>query len=182
LIIFAYLLGALWFFLPAGIANGIPVILAKLPLLRGWNAPLDGGKMYRGKHVLGKNKTWRGLLGGSLLAGLVALLQYAFNFKLPGFQLVTSPGLAFAIGFLMGFGALIGDAIESFFKRQRDIGPGNAWFPLDQLDYIFGGLLLSYPLAKPSLLLMLTVIIAWFGVHLFSVYAGYLTGLRDKPI
>ncbi len=182
MIVLAYILGALWFFLSAGIANGVPVILARLPLLRDWKIPLDCGKKYRGKRWLGDNKTWRGLLGGSLLGGLTALLQYAFNFKLPGFQLVTSPGLAFAIGFLMGFGALIGDAIESFFKRQRDIGPGNAWFPFDQLDYIFGGLLMSYPLAKPSWLLMLTVVIAWFGVHLFSVYAGYLTGLRDKPI
>jgi CDP-2,3-bis-(O-geranylgeranyl)-sn-glycerol synthase len=180
--VLTYILGALWFFLPAGLANGAPVILAKLPLLKDWKAPLDCGHKYRGKRWLGDNKTWRGLLGGSLLGGLTALLQYTFNVKVPGLQLVSSPALAFTIGFLMGFGALLGDAIKSLFKRQRDIQPGNAWFPFDQLDYTFGGLLVSYPLAKPSGLLMLTVVMLWFCVHLLSVYTGYKVGLRDKPI
>lgn len=183
MILATYILAALWFFLPAGAANGLPVILSKLPVLRNWKAPLDGNKTWRGHPIFGHNKTWRGLIGGSLVAGLISLVQYLLlDYKLVGVPLVTSAGMGFAIGLLMGLGALIGDAAESFFKRQKGVKPGSAWFPFDQLDYIFGGLLLSYPLARPSWKIMIAVCITWFGVHLFSVYAGYLVGLRDKPI
>jgi CDP-2,3-bis-(O-geranylgeranyl)-sn-glycerol synthase len=66
-------LRALWLFLPAYTANMAPVIVAKL--IPGWNAPIDGGRLAKdGRRVLGAGKTWRGLAGGAVVGGIVALL------------------------------------------------------------------------------------------------------------
>lgn len=58
------ILFVLWFFAPAGVANVTPILVAKLPGLREWSAPMDFGFTYRGKRVFGKHKTWRGFITG----------------------------------------------------------------------------------------------------------------------
>ena len=100
-------LHALIFFLPAGISNMVPVFASKLPVLRNWNTPLDFGKTYKGKRIFGKNKTWRGLLSGIVAGTLVAMLVYSTYWHVDL--------LAVLIGSSMSAGALIGDAVESFF-------------------------------------------------------------------
>jgi hypothetical protein len=37
---------ALWFFLPAGVANAAPVFANKIPVLNRWKTPMDFGKSY----------------------------------------------------------------------------------------------------------------------------------------
>lgn len=169
------LIWAIWLFLPAGIANAAPVFASRLPLLKHWKAPLDAGKSYRGIRMLGNNKTWRGLIFGVIVAGLVALLQSA------AYE-ASYPSPIFIFGILLGFGALAGDAVESFFKRQKGVLAGESWFPFDQTDYIIGGLLLSWPLADYSISQAVTIFIVYFGLHLIVSYLGYLTGLKNKPI
>ena len=65
---------ALWFFLPAGLANGAPVIANKVPLINKWITPLDFGKTWGGKRIFGSNKTWRGLVVGGLTGGVASLV------------------------------------------------------------------------------------------------------------
>ena len=183
MIVGSYILAALWFFLPAGAGNAAPVLANKIPVLRDWKTPLDFGKNFRGKRILGDNKTWRGLLFGTLLAGLVGLLQYALvTHRVAGLWIEHIPILNFWAGSLLGLGALLGDALESFFKRQLGVASGNLWFPFDQIDYIVGGLMVSYFLVEISWQLVISIFVTWFGVHLVAVYLGYLLGLRDKPI
>lgn len=167
---------AFWFFLPAGIANLSPVIATRLPLLKNWKAPLDMGKTINGQRVLGANKTWRGLLFGALMAAITAGMIYQYG------EYQQSLLAAVLVGALMGFGALLGDAIESFFKRRRGVKPGDAWFPFDQTDYIIGGLLLVAPFTDISLKLAVTVFLLYFLLHVVTSYIGYLVGLKDKPI
>lgn len=152
----------------------IPVLASKLPVLRDWNAPLDGGKSYRGKRIFGKNKTWRGLISGTIAGTLVAMAVYGLFSDLHG-KLVL-------VGAMMSAGALVGDAVESFFKRQRGIQSGKAWFPFDQTDYIIGGLVFTLPFGILPLWLIIWVFIMYFGLHLISSYIGYLLGLKDEPI
>ncbi len=170
---------ALWFFLPAGIANMAPVIAARLPVLRHWQTPIDLGVTWRGKPLFGKNKTWRGLLFGTLCAGLVALLQFYLFMPYVG-----AAGEAILLGLSLGFGALAGDAIASFFKRQRGVPAGKSWIPFDQTDYILGGLALAYPVAHGvlTLPLVLTVIVLYGGLHVLVSYIGYLLGLKKSAI
>jgi CDP-2,3-bis-(O-geranylgeranyl)-sn-glycerol synthase len=152
----------------------VPVFASKLPVLRNWNTPLDFGKTYKGKRIFGKNKTWRGLLFGIVSGTLVAMLVYSTYWHVDL--------LAVLIGSSMSAGALIGDAVESFFKRQRGIPSGKAWFPFDQTDYVIGGLLFTLPFGILPLWLVVWVFIVYFSLHLISSYIGYLLGLKDAPI
>lgn len=169
------LIDAFWFFLPAGIANMSPVLANRLPVIRQWKTPIDIGKSVDGHRILGDNKTWRGLVFGAFMGSAVCVLQQLLT---PDYSLSA----AIVIGGAMGAGALIGDAIESFFKRRQGIKPGNAWFPFDQTDYIIGGLLFVAPFAPLNTSLVLAVFILYFVLHVVTSYVGFLVGLKSKPI
>lgn len=164
------------FFLPAGAANMAPLFANKIPVLNAWKTPLDLGKSYKNTRIFGQNKTFRGLLCGVILASIVAFVLY----QLYSFPYSTA---TFVLGgALMGLGALLGDAVESFFKRRAGVRPGNAWFPFDQLDYILGGLLVSYPVLMPSAATIVRIIVLYFGLHLLVSYIGFLLGFKEKRI
>jgi hypothetical protein len=79
---------------------------------------------------------------------------------------------------------LAGDAVASFLKRQRDIPAGSSWIPVDQTDYIIGGLIMIYPLIPDQLtttIALLTIAI-YMLLHVVVSYFGYLLGLKKKPI
>lgn len=175
---------ALWFFLPAGIANATPVFANRVPFLNRWTTPLDFGHSLRGRRLFGANKTWRGLVFGTLVGALTAGLMYAvypeFAFRL---NFVNNPmAQMVALGGLLGAGALIGDAVESLLKRQLGVPPGESWFPFDQVDYIFGGIILCSLVYTLQPLQSLTILVVYFGLHLVTSYIGFLLGLKDKPI
>jgi CDP-2,3-bis-(O-geranylgeranyl)-sn-glycerol synthase len=138
---------ALWLMLPAYVANMAPVFLVKL--FPRWNRPIDGGRVHRdGTRLLGDGKTWRGLIGGSIVAALFAMLQaHVLRFwdGLTDFG-VTESGHFWApllIGFAFGLGALVGDAVKSYLKRRSGRPRGAPWVGPDQLDFVFGGLLFA---------------------------------------
>lgn len=181
------ILFAIWFFLPAGLANFAPIVANYIPGFRKWNAPLDFGLKFRGQRVFGPNKTWRGLVAGIVLSTITLGLQvWAFNNfgwaqdianNINYFILPT-----YVLGPLFAIGALGGDALASFFKRQRHVEPGESWFPLDQLDYVVGGLIASFFVIQLTLREYLAVIVVWFCAHLLFVYIGYVLGIRDAKI
>jgi CDP-2,3-bis-(O-geranylgeranyl)-sn-glycerol synthase len=167
---------ALLFFLPAGISNMTPVLASRLPGLRAWRTPIDLGRTFRGKRLLGPNKTWRGLVCGTIAGTLTGILIYGSLFT------DENKLTLICVWAAMSFGALVGDAVESFFKRQRGIVSGQAWFPFDQTDYIIGGLLFILPFGILPLWLVVWIFVIYFGLHLVSSYVGYLLGLKDQPI
>ena len=178
---------ALWFFLPAAIANVVPIFVAPLPGLRRYNAPMDCGLTYRGKRLLGAHKTWRGLITGLLFATLTLWLQQLGAAHIDWIRHATSqvdyttlPTLI--LGPLFAIGALGGDALESFFKRQRGVAPGHGWFPFDQLDYIIGGALITMPFVQLTILQYVWLIVLWLIVHVISTYIGYFLGLKERPL
>lgn len=176
---------AIWFLLPAGLANSSPLLLNKLPLIKKIDTPVDFGYTFRGKRIFGENKRWRGLIFGAIIGAIVGLIQYYLN---PSFINdlsinTTNPALFMsALGALQGFGALFGDAVESFFKRQRDIKPGQSWFPFDQIDFILGACLFSSILVVLSIKEYLIILLVWWALHVISTYFGYLLGIRDQAI
>lgn len=172
-----YLLNAFLFFLPAGIANASPVFATRIPLLKRFSTPLDFGRSWRGQRIFGNNKTWRGLLFGTLMGGVTSLL--VSYFLIPN---SADAWYTFLIGAALGAGALTGDAVESFLKRRRGIAAGSSWFPFDQIDYIIGGLVFVYPLTLIPVILMAGILILYFGLHLLVSYIGYLTGFKSSPI
>jgi CDP-archaeol synthase len=111
------------------IANLVPWLVGRVVSHR-WSAPLDCGLVLRdGQRLLGSHKTWRGLLAGSLAAGLLAQLL----------------GLGFTLG--IGFGALslLGDALSSSIKRRLRRSPGSDVPGLDQLPEALLPLLVFAP-------------------------------------
>ena len=82
-------------------------------------------------------KTWEGLVGALLLSTTAAMLMahYWGDTKLGG----LTPLHAAALGPLLGFGAVLGDLVESVFKRDSGVKDSGSFFPgiggiLDLLD------------------------------------------------
>lgn len=178
---------AFWFLLPAALANAAPVFSAKFPLLNKLDAPIDGGKSWRGHRLLGPHKTWRGLISGIVVATLVLWLQQVLYVQTDwakwiaaGVDYTVLPVLLLGPAFAIG--ALGGDAIESFFKRARGVKSGKAWFPFDQLDYIIGSVLISlfFVILTPAQYVWIFVV--YFVLHLLVSYIGFKVGLKDEPI
>jgi CDP-2,3-bis-(O-geranylgeranyl)-sn-glycerol synthase len=181
------ILFSLWFFMPAGFANSTPIIAAHLPGLSNLNLPMDLGRTFRGKRIFGEHKTWRGLLIGLLVGVLIVWLQ-ALAYRHYGWaQSIASPldygTISFmALGTALGVGALMGDAIESFLKRQFNIASGHTWFPFDQLDFVIGGTLLSAVYVRLPAKDYVFILFIWFGMHLLFSYIGFLLKLKERPL
>lgn len=180
------LLLVLWFFLPAGLANAAPIFAAHVPQFKAWSFPLDGYATFRGKRLLGDHKTVRGLLSGILVGIATTSLQVMLYTYLPPVRTyitldytTINPVL---FGILASLGALTGDALKSFFKRQLGIAPGKTWFPFDQLDYIFGGIALTYPYVHLSLSQYVLLVLAWFLLHPLATFFGYELQLKEAPL
>jgi CDP-2,3-bis-(O-geranylgeranyl)-sn-glycerol synthase len=181
-----HILFALWFFTPAGLANAAPVFANRVPLLSRLGMPIDAGKKFRGKRIFGDHKTVRGIVVGTLVGSLTGYLQYLAYANIPwirSFSIITYTGWqGLALGTLLGFGALAGDAIKSFFKRQFSVPSGKAWFPFDQTDYIIGGLALSTIVVTLPINRYPLIALVWFLIHPVATFIAWLLGLKDSPI
>jgi CDP-2,3-bis-(O-geranylgeranyl)-sn-glycerol synthase len=181
------ILFSLWFFLPAGVANVTPILVSRLPFLKYWNAPLDSGKQFRKKRIFGTHKTWRGLVCGVLFGTLVACFQVLLYRHFQDVRTIAAPlsysnDTALILGALLSLGALIGDSIESFMKRQIEVSDGKSWFPFDQLDYVIGGLLLATVYTRLPAIDYVLIVIVWFVLHIVFSYLGYKLYLKAEPI
>lgn len=178
---------ALWFFLPAGLANAAPVFASRMPVLARLNIPIDAGRHFRGKRIFGDHKTVRGFFAGVFVAAVTGLIQYfAYgniawirHFSLVSYDSVSK---SIMLGVVLGFGALLGDAVKSFFKRQFSVPSGKAWFPFDQVDYIVGGLLFSSIIIDLPHSAYWWMGFIWFLIHPIATFFAWLLGLKDSPI
>ena len=87
------------------------------------------------------NKTVEGAFG-SVLGGILGTIVSKFIFSIPGLSLTA----VILIGVTMGISAMIGDLIESMFKRDAGVKDSSALIPghggmLDKLD----GMLVAGP-------------------------------------
>jgi CDP-2,3-bis-(O-geranylgeranyl)-sn-glycerol synthase len=159
---------AFWIIIPAYIANASA-------LLAGGGTPIDLGRTWKdGKRILGDGKTWQGLFAGTFIGmtagfGLSAVAKYAalIEFPIPLTGFMGFP-LMIPLIFSLCFGALLGDIIESFFKRRVGKNRGEDWMPFDQLDFICGVLLISFLMSTTLHLLGFTTT-NWFLSN-FSIY------------
>lgn len=132
---------AFWIIIPVYVANASAVIV-------GGGTPIDFGKNWKdGRRILGDGKTWRGLCSGTFLGmtagfGLTVAASYLSTTEYDSFHLTNFEGfpLMILILFALCFGALLGDLIESFFKRRIGKDRGQDWIPFDQLDFLIGAL------------------------------------------
>ncbi len=169
--------------LPAAIATIMPVFAKKIFKDR-LSTPIDFNKAYKGKPIFGRNKTYRGFAFGVMAAVLAAYAQKKFY----SFQIIKSISLVdyatiniFLWGFLMGFGALAGDLIKSFFKRRIGIEPGRPWLFFDQADFIIGSLLFTSPIYLPDLKILSAIIGTGPFIALIVSRASHWLKIRENP-
>lgn len=157
---------AIWFILPAYVANATPVVL-------GGGAPIDGGRLFTdGRPIFGAGKTIRGFLVGLIAGSLLATIQ--------GFM-VGEPCTYPMLGLLLALGALIGDLAGSFIKRRMGIRSGGAAPGLDQLSFLIFALILASPIVIPKWEIILVLILITPPIHLGTNFAGYKLGLKREP-
>ncbi|MFN3301915.1 MAG: CDP-archaeol synthase [Patescibacteria group bacterium] len=161
----------IWFFLPAYAAN----IAASIFKFKFLDFPIS-------KKIFGSHKTYAGFFSGTIFAIFIVLIQKIF-FNLSFFQKISYLNYSknfLLIGFLLGFGALFGDLIKSFFKRRLKIQPGQRWIPFDQIDYTLGALLFISFIWLPSLEFIFISIILNFFLHIFINHLGFWLALRKS--
>ncbi len=169
------LIQIIWIIIPAYIANGTPVVVAKLLSSRNIiRHPIDFGKIFiDGRRVLGDSKSWEGLLSG-IIAGLItSLLQY----------FIEDSSIVIVRGFILSIGAMAGDIIGAFIKRRIGLKPGEPLPIVDQLMFIVIALSLaiSLNLIKITLVQFIFVLLLTFFLHIITNYIAYKLNLKDVP-
>ena len=177
----------LWLYLPGFIANTFAMMWGKWLPKTGYGPwPIDGGRTLKdGNRMLGDGKTWNGLIGGSLTAGLLCMLQVAIvGTKFDEASVFVSPLIgsdgawfsiggtwltAYVLGTFLGFACLVGDMTGSFFKRRRGLkregevsskAPLLDTLPFAIMVFLWGQLFLGPSLlASSELLLPMAIIV-----------------------
>jgi len=172
------ILSCFYFMLPAYFANMAPVIVRKINFL---NFPIDLNKKINNKAIFGKNKTWRGLFFGILFAVVISYIQYILykNEFFIGLSFIDYSNWLL-IGLLLGFGAIMGDLIESFVKRRLNYGPGKPFVPWDQLDFIFGALVFIYPIISLSFDKVFIILTLSFVLHIIVNHTAFYLRIRKE--
>ncbi|MEA4957369.1 hypothetical protein SDC9_34124 [bioreactor metagenome] len=157
-------LSAVYFIMPAYIAN-----LSGLAF--GGTTPVDFGRSFiDGRRIIGDGVTWKGLIFGTITGTLVGAIEGI---------LIWDPVYGIIIGFLLSFGALLGDAAGSFIKRRIGIGRGKPAPILDQLDFIAGALILASLYTTISIETVIIIAVLTLIIHLISNMIAYLIGMKD---
>ena len=171
----------LYLMLPAYLANMAPVLGKNI--LKPLAIPIDFGKKWKGKPILGKNKTWRGVVLAAITSTIIFLLQ-AYLYKFPSMKaisLIDYSSASLWIGILLGLGAIAGDSIESFFKRRAKIKSGQPWIPFDQVDFTIGALALTAIVYFPGWInALIIILISAIGHILINHLAFYLKIRKEK--
>ncbi len=162
---------AIWFILPAYVANGAPVVLARFIKNR---HPMDfGRKFIDGRRILGDSKSWEGFVFGVLCGTLTAIFQ---SYLLDNYVLLIR-------GFILSVGALVGDCLGAFIKRRLGLPPGSPAPLLDQLSFLVVAMGLAYAFHMYTLNIYQTIFLIVLTpiLHVVSNAIAYLLKLKNVP-
>ncbi|WP_328187990.1 CDP-archaeol synthase [Marinobacter sp. OP 3.4] len=154
-----------WLLVLLILANGSPVVAARLASHR-FSGAVDGGRRWRdGQPVLGASKTWRGLV-----AGFVTCTAFA-----------PVVGLDLAFGAIFAALALGGDLLSSFIKRRMGLEASARASGLDQLPESV--LPVAYAWASLDLPAWQAtgVVLLFVAGNMLSSPLLYRLGIRKRP-
>ena len=173
-----FLLKCFYLMLPAYFANMAPVMVKKINLFA---FPIDFNKQINNTPVLGKNKTFRGLVFGVIFAIIVAYLQ-SLLYNAGFFRNISFFNYQnwLLFGFLMGSGALMGDLVKSFLKRRLGIKPGAKFVPFDQTDFVVGALIFIMPIFDLALKIFVTSLVLSFVLHIITNHLAFYMKIRNE--
>jgi CDP-2,3-bis-(O-geranylgeranyl)-sn-glycerol synthase len=166
--------------LPAFVANMAPVLATRLGILQSLATPIDRGRMWRGNPLLGKNKTWRGILAAVIGSVAVTILQYvAFPPTYAASLVYESVGAAIIFGIWVAVLVLVGDALGSVIKRQLGYESGTPCIPLDQIDYIIVFIVGTTPFIHWTAIGAVTLVGVTFFLNLGTNALAYVTRIKN---
>jgi len=173
-------LSVLYFMLPAYIANMAPVLVRRFNV---FNIPIDAGRKAKdGRPVFGTNKTWRGVIAAVIFGTSIFALQqrlYVIPFW-KGISIINYPIHPAMLGFALSFGAILGDLVESYFKRRINIPSGKPWIPFDQVDFVFGALVFSMLYYVAPLWVWGVAIVISPLLHIITNHIAYYLKIRKQ--
>jgi CDP-2,3-bis-(O-geranylgeranyl)-sn-glycerol synthase len=155
--------------LGAGIANSSAVFWARVfPNL---NYPLDLNVMIRNRRIFGKNKTFRGLILGSVTGSLFLLFYSLYIHQIPILIVLVIPFLS-----------MLADLVKSFIKRQFNIKEGETFFPFDQIDWILGVMFGLYIFGYTNIAFYFYLLLIGFILHLLAKVLSYIFKFEKRYI
>jgi CDP-2,3-bis-(O-geranylgeranyl)-sn-glycerol synthase len=161
----------LLFILPLYIANSCAMLL-------GGKTTLDfGQKFLDNKEIFGKGKTWKGTIFGTLAGTIVAI---AIFLVFPTAAANVSKDYLL-LGFLLSFGAILGDIAASFIKRRFSLARGAPVLLLDQLDFVAGGLLLASIITRPTITETIIIVLLTPIVHKMANFFAFKLKIKKVP-
>ncbi|MCG2579597.1 MAG: CDP-archaeol synthase [Marinobacter sp.] len=156
---------ALELFVMLVLANGAPVVARKLFGHR-WSAPVDGGRLWHdGRPLLGKSKTWRGVVTGTASCGLFAMVA----------------GIGGGFGFLFGALGLLGDMLSSFIKRRRGLPASARALWLDQIPEAVLPMILAFFWLPLGFWHAVAVVVLFTASNILLSPVLYRLGIRHQP-
>jgi CDP-2,3-bis-(O-geranylgeranyl)-sn-glycerol synthase len=148
-----------------GIANGSPVLAARLLRYR-FDVPLDGGRrLPDGQPVFGSSKTIRGLVVSIGSTTIAALLL----------------GFEWSVGVGISVGAMAGDLSSSFVKRRLRLEPHAQSFGLDQIPEALLPLVLLQDRLGLSWWDIIVLLTAFVALQMGLSRLLFRLGIRDRP-
>ena len=176
-----FILSCFYFFLPAYFTNMIPPLARKTGIFSFLNKPVDFEKKFLGQPILGKHKTWRGVILGIIVGLLIVgfqlwLYQFSFIKEISFFNYQEINILFF--GLLISSGAVFGDLFFAFIKRRLKLRPGARFLPFDQTNYVIGAALFLTLFFKIDMLIWITIFTLTFFLHIAFNRLGFMLGLH----
>jgi hypothetical protein len=141
----------LWLAWPVIMGGAVHILVIRLnvaPTLA--QMPIDGGLTWRGRRLLGGNKTWRGALvmigATTLFTSVQAWMWHRYDWARSVSLVDFNEINPLRWGVLLGAGYVIGELPNSLLKRQLDVAPGAratgglgpVFWLVDQLDSWLG--------------------------------------------
>ena len=156
--------------------------------------PLDGGRTFRGRPILGQNKTLRGfvvMIPAAALAFLAVAIVVSLSRGGPPATLwqLTPAGYA-ALGAWAGFGFMAGELPNSFVKRRLGILPGQApasalttaiCFTIDRTDSIIGMLVAVTVAVTTPWMTWVWVLVLGPLIHWLFSWWLFRMGVKRRP-
>jgi len=157
----------------------IPLYLCNgLALVFGGRTPIDLNKKFLdGRPLLGKGKTFKGTISGIAFAYLGTM---AISMIFPQTKIIMGVDY-FYYGSLLAVGAVLGDFAGSFLKRRVRITRGKSVALLDQLDFVFGGIILGLVMMTPTIFEFGLLLAVTLLSHIIGNHFAFFARLKKVP-
>lgn len=171
---------AFWLMLPAYVPNNAAV-------LAGGGRPIDGGRIWKERRVLGDGKTWRGTAVGTAVGTTLALVLNAMSGAAGAALGVDLPTFPLAVAVALPLGAMCGDIAASFLKRRTGRQRGAPFPVVDQLDFVVLALVFAFVVAPGwfreafTLGVLAVVLLLTPILHVATNVLAYWFGFKDEP-